>query len=68
MIVTARQRGPTMSLTRRHFLVTGSMGGMVCFDMKNLDAQQTVTRLLEKKIVASTTPYAVPFAHWHSES
>ncbi|HYS56182.1 MAG TPA: aminotransferase class V-fold PLP-dependent enzyme [Thermoanaerobaculia bacterium] len=36
--------------------------GMVCFDMKNFDAQKTVTRLLEKKIIASTTPYAVPFA------
>lgn len=36
--------------------------GMVCFDMKNLDAQKTVNKLLEKKIIASTTPYAVPFA------
>lgn len=35
---------------------------MVCFDMKSLDAQNTVNKLLEKKIVASTTPYAVPFA------
>ena len=36
--------------------------GMVCFDMKNFDAQKTVSKLLEKKIIASTTPYAVPFA------
>ena len=36
--------------------------GMVCFDMKGLDAPRTVNKLLEKKIVASTTPYAVPFA------
>ena len=36
--------------------------GMVCFDMKDLDAPRTVNKLLEKKIVASTTPYAVPFA------
>ena len=36
--------------------------GMVCFDMNGLNAQQTVNKLLEKKIIASTTPYAVPFA------
>src|SRR5712691_10114301 len=36
--------------------------GMVCFDMKGLTAQKTVTALLDKKIIASTTPYAVPFA------
>ncbi len=36
--------------------------GMVCFDMNGLDAQKTVGKLLEKKIIASTTPYAVPFA------
>jgi len=36
--------------------------GMVCFDMKSLDANATVAKLLEKKIIASTTPYAVPFA------
>ena len=36
--------------------------GMVCFDMKSLDANTTVGKLLEKKIIASTTPYAVPFA------
>jgi isopenicillin-N epimerase len=36
--------------------------GMVCFDMNGLDAQKAVNKLLEKKIIASTTPYAVPFA------
>lgn len=36
--------------------------GMVCFDMKNFDAPTTVKKLLEKKIIASTTPYTVPFA------
>ena len=36
--------------------------GMVCLDMNGLDAQKTVGKLLEKKIIASTTPYAVPFA------
>ncbi len=36
--------------------------GMVCFDVNGLDAQKTVSKLLEKKILASTTPYAVPFA------
>jgi isopenicillin-N epimerase len=36
--------------------------GMVCFDVKGLKAQETVERLLRKKILASTTPYGVPFA------
>jgi len=36
--------------------------GMVCFDMNGLDAQQTVNALLRENIIASTTPYAVPFA------
>src|SRR5438874_1943755 len=36
--------------------------GMVCFHMNGHNAQQTVNKLLEKKIIASTTPYAVPFA------
>ena len=33
--------------------------GMVCFDVKGLKAKETVGRLLNKKIIASTTPYAV---------
>ena len=36
--------------------------GMVCFDVKGLKAKQAVERLLSKKIIASTTPNAVPFA------
>ena len=36
--------------------------GMVCFDVKGLKAKETVERLLGKKILASTTPYGVPFA------
>jgi selenocysteine lyase/cysteine desulfurase len=36
--------------------------GMVCFDLKSHDATTTVRKLLDKKIIASTTPYAVPFA------
>jgi selenocysteine lyase/cysteine desulfurase len=36
--------------------------GMVCFDMNGLTAQQTVNALLRENIIASTTPYAVPFA------
>jgi isopenicillin-N epimerase len=36
--------------------------GMVCFDVKGLKGKETVHRLLQKKILASTTPYKVPFA------
>ena len=36
--------------------------GMVCFDVNGLKAKETVERLLGKKILASTTPYGVPFA------
>ncbi|MGH7510251.1 MAG: aminotransferase class V-fold PLP-dependent enzyme [Gemmatimonadales bacterium] len=36
--------------------------GMVCFDVKGLKAKETVERLLRMKILASTTPYGVPFA------
>jgi isopenicillin-N epimerase len=34
--------------------------GMVCFDVKGLQAKETVARLLSKGILASTTPYKVP--------
>jgi selenocysteine lyase/cysteine desulfurase len=34
--------------------------GLVCFDVKGLKAQETVARLLPKKILASTSPYKVP--------
>jgi isopenicillin-N epimerase len=36
--------------------------GIVCFDVKGLEAKETVARLLQKKILASTTPYRVPFS------
>jgi len=36
--------------------------GMVCFDVRGVPAKQTVGRLLRKRILASTTPYRVPFA------
>jgi len=36
--------------------------GMVCFDVKNRKAKETVERLQAKGILASTTPYAVPFS------
>lgn len=36
--------------------------GMVCFDVQGLKAQETIARLLSKKIIASTTPYRVPMA------
>jgi isopenicillin-N epimerase len=36
--------------------------GMVCFDVKGLKAKETVARLLQRKILASATPYRVPFA------
>jgi selenocysteine lyase/cysteine desulfurase len=36
--------------------------GMVCFDVKGLKAEETVARLLARRIIASTTPYRVPFA------
>jgi selenocysteine lyase/cysteine desulfurase len=35
--------------------------GMVCFDMKSLDSNKTIEKLLQKKIIASTTPYAPAF-------
>ena len=35
---------------------------MVCFDVKGLKARETVSRLVSKGILASTTPYKVPFA------
>jgi selenocysteine lyase/cysteine desulfurase len=34
--------------------------GLVCFDVKGLKAQETVARLMPKKILASTSPYKVP--------
>jgi selenocysteine lyase/cysteine desulfurase len=36
--------------------------GMVCFDVKGMQSSEVVNRLLQQKIVGSTTPYAVPYA------
>src|ERR1051326_4968914 len=36
--------------------------GMVVFDMKGQKTDETVSRLLQKKIIGSATPYAVPYA------
>jgi isopenicillin-N epimerase len=36
--------------------------GLVCFDVKGLKAGETVSRLLSKRILASTTPYRVPLS------
>ena len=36
--------------------------GMVCFDVKGRKPEQVVKRLLDQRIVASTTPYRVSYA------
>ncbi|MEY2413745.1 MAG: hypothetical protein QOD84_2351 [Acidobacteriaceae bacterium] len=36
--------------------------GMACFDVKGMKQQEVVARLLEQKIIASTTPYLVSYA------
>ncbi len=36
--------------------------GMACFDVKGMKPKEVVDRLMERKIVASTTPYLVPSA------
>jgi len=36
--------------------------GMACFDVKGMKAGDVVSRLLEQKIIASTTPYRVSYA------
>jgi len=36
--------------------------GMVCFDVKGMKPEHVVKRLLEQRIVASTTPYRVAYA------
>jgi isopenicillin-N epimerase len=36
--------------------------GMACFDVKGMKQTEVVSRLLEKKIVASTTPYRISYA------
>jgi selenocysteine lyase/cysteine desulfurase len=36
--------------------------GMVCFEVKGMKPEQVVKRLLDQRIVASTTPYRVSYA------
>ena len=36
--------------------------GLVCFDVKGMKPEAVVAKLYEKKIIASTTPYAKAFA------
>jgi isopenicillin-N epimerase len=36
--------------------------GMVCFDVKGMKPEEVVKRLLDQRIVASTTPYRVSYA------
>ena len=36
--------------------------GMACFDVKGMKPAAVVERLLEKKIVGSTTPYLIAYA------
>jgi isopenicillin-N epimerase len=36
--------------------------GIVCFDVKGLKPKEVVQRLLQKKVIASTTPYSPTFA------
>jgi len=36
--------------------------GMVCFDVNGMKPEAVIAKLAEKKIIASTTPYAKPFA------
>jgi isopenicillin-N epimerase len=35
---------------------------MVCFDVKGIKPEQVVKRLLDQRIIASTTPYRVSYA------
>ncbi len=36
--------------------------GIICFDIKGMTPDQVVRRLLERRIIASTTPYGVSYA------
>lgn len=36
--------------------------GIVCFDVRGMSQEQVVRRLLERRIIASTTPYGVSYA------
>jgi isopenicillin-N epimerase len=36
--------------------------GLICFDVNGIQPKVVVKRLLERKIVASTTPYGISYA------
>ena len=36
--------------------------GIVCFDVTGMSPDQVVRRLLDRRIIASTTPYGVSYA------
>jgi len=40
----------------------GLSAGMACFDVKGMKQNEVVSRLLEQKIIASTTPYRISYA------
>jgi selenocysteine lyase/cysteine desulfurase len=40
----------------------GLSAGMVCFDVQGMKPEEVVKRLLDRKIIASTTPYRVSYA------
>jgi selenocysteine lyase/cysteine desulfurase len=39
-----------------------TIGGLICFDVNGMQPQAVVKRLLQHKIVASTTPYGISYA------
>ncbi len=36
--------------------------GLVCFDVEGMKSEEVVTRLLARRVIASTAPYALPCA------
>ncbi|MDQ3755530.1 MAG: aminotransferase class V-fold PLP-dependent enzyme, partial [Acidobacteriota bacterium] len=36
--------------------------GLVCFDVEGMKPKEVVSRLLARRIIASTAPYGVPYA------
>ena len=39
-----------------------AVAGIVCFEVNSLQPMEVVQRLLDRKIIASTTPYGIPYA------
>ena len=35
--------------------------GLICFDVEGMKSEETVARLLARRIIASKAPYAAPF-------